>query len=388
VVQEQFVDQDVFGMWRQDDVVEIVVLFIRSGKLVGRRTFRVGDQEFPDAEVMGNFVQEYYATGTLIPDEVIVGVDLDDREVLAEWLSATRGRKIKIIHPVRGPRTRLVALADKNAAASAVSRRSRDQDRLAALDKLKQRLSLKRVPRRIECFDIAHIQGAATVASMVVFVDGVAERSLYRKFKVKSVTNDDFAAMYEVLTRRFRRGASSDEPGWQFPDLLVVDGGKGQLNQALTALTDLGIEITAEKGFDVIGLAKERDDSAGASQPDRVFLRNRKDPIKLRPNTTELYLLARIRDEAHRFANTFHRDTRKRATLRSALDDIPGIGIKRRKQLLRHFGSLKAIKAASVDDMARVAGMNRKAAEAVHLFFSQAEKPAVPAGTLESGQSG
>src|SRR5690606_15628731 len=243
--------------------------------------------------VMGNFVQEYYATGTLIPDEVIVGVAIDDRDIVAEWLSATRGRKVKIIHPMRGPRTRLVSLADKNAAASAASRRSLDQDRLAALDKLQQRLSLKRVPRRIECFDIAHIQGAATVASMVVFIDGVPERSLYRKFKVKSVTNDDFAAMYEVLSRRFRRALESygadidieldsraadsatgdaganeaDEAGdaapaapagagWEPPDLLVVDGGKGQLNQALAALRDLGIELRAGKGFDVIGLAK------------------------------------------------------------------------------------------------------------------------------------
>jgi excinuclease ABC subunit C len=325
-------------------------------------------------------------------------VELDDREVLIDWLSATRGRKVKIIHPMRGPKTRLVSLANKNAAASAASRRSLDADRLAALDKLQQRLSLKRVPRRIECFDIAHIQGAATVASMVVFIDGQADRSLYRKFKVKSVTNDDFAAMYEVLTRRFRRGLASasgnsgdqgnaqgsgdqgnaqgGDSGWSIPDLLVVDGGKGQLNQALTALADLGIEITAEKGFDVIGLAKERDDAAGASQPDRVFLRNRKDPIKLRPNTTELYLLARIRDEAHRFANTFHRDTRKRTTLRSALDDIAGIGSKRRRQLLRHFGSLKAIRAASVDDMTQVAGMSRKAAEAVYRYFRQAENPA------------
>ncbi|MEM9494016.1 MAG: helix-hairpin-helix domain-containing protein, partial [Myxococcota bacterium] len=312
-----------------------------------------------------------------VPDEVITAVEVDDAPLLGEWLSGVRGRKVKLIFPRRGTRTRLLDLANKNAAASAVARRNRDQDTSAVLTKLHERLSLKRMPRRIECYDIAHIQGSATVASMVVFIDGVAERSLYRKFKIKSVANDDFAAMYEVLTRRFKRSLSASqadsaadaEDPWRAPDLLVVDGGKGQLNQALTALADLGIAITAEKGFDVIGLAKERDDSSGTTQPDRVFLRNRKEPIRLRPNTTELFLLSRIRDEAHRFANTFHRQQRKRSTLRSTLDDIPGIGAKRRKLLLRHFGSLKAIKNASLDELAELPGMSRTAAQAVREHF-------------------
>jgi excinuclease ABC subunit C len=193
--------------------------------------------------------------------------------------------------------------------------------------------------------------------------------------------------MYEVLSRRFRRAlGAQDGDGkdttWVEPDLLVVDGGKGQLNQALAALGDLGIAISAEKGFDVIGLAKERDDTAGNVQPDRVFLRNRKDPIKLRPNTAELYLLSRIRDEAHRFANTFHQQQRKRSTLRSSLDDIPGIGAKRRRELLRHFGSLRAIRQASAEDLAAVSGMSRKAADAVRRFFDQQTAAAnPPAGT-------
>lgn len=405
VVQEQLVDQDVFGMWREDDVVEVVVLFIRAGKLVGRRAFRERDQEFTDAEVLESFVQQYYATGTLVPDEIIVGAELEGADVLAEWLSTESGRKVKIMLPRRGPRVQLLTLANKNAAASAASRRGRDDDAMAALVKLQERLGLKRVPRHIECFDIAHIQGSATVASRVVFVDGKPERSLYRTFKIKTVQNDDFAAMYEVLSRRFRRALSGSSGGegsgdgvgpgsgdvmsrghsgseamtgdagsaadasWKLPDLLVIDGGKGQLNQALTALADLGIEISADRGFDVIGLAKERDDTAGVTQPDRVFLRNAKDAIKLRPNTTELYVLSRIRDEAHRFANTFHRKQRKGATLRSVLDDIPGIGAKRRKVLLRHFGSLKAIKQASIEQLAEADGMSRKAAEAVHRFF-------------------
>jgi excinuclease ABC subunit C len=209
--------------------------------------------------------------------------------------------------------------------------------------------------------------------------------------------------MYEVLTRRFRRarprptgssppasasgpsqpplgGPGSDDP-WAAPDLLVVDGGKGQLSTALAALGDLGIELGRDDAMDVIGLAKEREDRAGTNHPDRVFLRHIKDPVQLRPNTTELFLLARIRDEAHRFANTFHRQARRRATLRSALDDIPGIGVKRRRELLRHFGSLRAIREADVDQLAQVSGMSRRAAEAVRRFFdgSSGESVAPPA---------
>jgi excinuclease ABC subunit C len=369
VVQDQFIDQDVFGLHRDADVVELVVLFIRAGKLVGRRRHRATDQEFPDAEVMAAFVQQYYASGTFVPDEVIVPMELPDSELLIEWLSAGRRRKVKIISPKRGMRTRLVTLASRNAAASAASRDSRDRDARAALEKLQKRLRLKHLPRRIECIDIAHIQGASTVASLVVFVDGVPENSLYRHFKIKSVTNDDFAAMYEVVTRRFRRalvGESSES--WEMPDLLVIDGGKGQLGSAVAALEDLGVSLGIDRQIDVIGLAKERETN-GDKRPDRVFLRNIKDPIALRPNTTELYLLARIRDEAHRFANTFHRKQRKRSTLRSALDDIPGVGSKRRKQLLTHFGSLKAIRGASVEELAGVDGINRKVAEAVHQYF-------------------
>jgi excinuclease ABC subunit C len=379
IVQDEFIDQDVFGLWREHDAVEVVVLFVRAGKLVGRRSFREREQEMPDAQVMTEVIQRYYDRGTVVPEEVVVPVDLEDAALLAEWLSELRGRKVRVIAPQRGQRTRLVALAARNAEASAQARLGKEQDTLAALGKLQSRLGLKRLPRRIECFDIAHIQGAATVASMVTFVDGEAARSLYRKFRVKSASNDDFASMYEVLTRRFRRAAEPhlrdgavDARAWAAPDLLVIDGGKGQLATAVAALRDLGMELDREDAIDVIGLAKEREDTAGQNHPDRVFLRHLKDPVQLRPNTTELFLLARIRDEAHRFANTFHRQSRRRATLRSALDDIPGIGAKRRRELLRHFGSLRAIREANVDQLTMVSGMSRRAAEAVRRFFDEA----------------
>jgi excinuclease ABC subunit C len=367
IVQDDFVDQDVWGLNREADTVEVVVLFVRAGKLVGRRAFHQKDQELPDAAVIAEYVQQYYATGTLIPDEVVVGVEIEDGAVLVDWLSAARGKKVKLVEPRRGIRARLVELADRNAAASAASRKNKLEDADAKLQKVADRLGLARLPRRIECFDIAHIQGTETVASMVTFVDGVPARGLYRKFKLRTVDNNDFAAMYEVLTRRFKR-TLGDDPAWARPDLLVIDGGKGQLGMAVTALVDLGVPLGGDTGVEVIGLAKERELEAG-SAPDRIYRRNVKDSIPLRANSPELYVLARIRDEAHRFANTFHRDRRAKASLRSELDDIPGIGTTRRQRLLKHFGSVRAIRQATLDDLAKAPGMNRKAAQQVLDYF-------------------
>jgi len=368
IVQDDFVDQDVWGIFREADCVEVVVLFIRAGKLVGRRAFQQKDQELPDPAVIGEYLQQYYATGTFIPDEVVVGVELEDGEVLAEWLGTARGKKVRIIEPRRGIRTKLVDLADRNAAASATSRRSKNTDAEELLAKVAKHLGLSRPPRRIECFDIAHISGTDTVAAMVTFVDGVAARGLYRKFKVRSVENNDFAAMYEVLTRRFRH-QNTEDPAWARPDLLVIDGGKGQLGMAVAALTDLGVKLGGD-GLEVIGLAKERELEAG-SAPDRIYRRNIKDSIPLRPNSPELYVLARIRDEAHRFANTFHQDRRSKASLRSELDTIPGIGTTRRQRLLKHFGSVRAIRQSTAEELAKAPGMNRKAADAVAQYFAE-----------------
>ena len=382
IVQDDFVDQDVWGLFREADAVEVVVLFVRAGKLVGRRAFAQKDQELPDAAVIGEHLQQYYATGTYIPDEVVVGVELEDSDVLTEWLGISRGKKVKILEPRRGVRAKLVELADKNAAASAVSRRGKDADAEALLAKVAKRLDLRRPPRRIECFDIAHIQGTETVASMVTFVDGVPARSLYRKFKVRTVENNDFAAMYEVLTRRFKRArferTDDDDPAWSPPDLLVIDGGKGQLGMAVAALTDLKVPLGGDHGLEVIGLAKERDLDAG-SAPDRIYRRNVKDSIPLRANSPELYVLARIRDEAHRFANTFHQDRRSKQTLKSELDSIPGIGATRRQRLLKHFGSVRAVRLASIEELAKAPGMNKKAAEQVRAYFSEREGNAMTA---------
>jgi excinuclease ABC subunit C len=370
IVQDDFIDQDVFGLYREGDAAELTVLFVRAGKLVGKRSVAHKDQELPDAEIIAAFVQQYYASGTFIPDEVLVPVPLDDAEVLAEWLGAGRGKKVRMVWPQRGTRTRLIELAEKNAQAAMTARRDRGDDLAVVLEKLRERLSLRRLPQRIECFDIAHVSGTDTVASMVTFVDGVAAKGLYRTFKIKTAGNDDFASMYEVLSRRFKRAKDGDDPAWAVPDLLVIDGGKGQLAMAVAALGDLGFPLDGDDAaLDVISLAKERELASG-DMPDRVFVRGVKQPIVLRANTAELFLLARLRDEAHRFANTFHRERRGKAALRSSLDDIVGIGRSRRQALLRHFGTVAAIAAATVDDLARAPGMNRPAAVAVAAHFS------------------
>ncbi len=216
---------------------------------------------------------------------------------------------------------------------------------------------------------------------MVTFVDGVPARGRYRTFKVRTSGNDDFASMYEVIGRRFKRAAEATDPDdpWAAPDLVVIDGGKGQLASAVAALTDLGLDLDSERRIDVIGLAKERD-LADRTAPDRVFRRGVKDAVALRPSSAELYVLARIRDEAHRVANSFHRARRGKRVLASALDDIPGIGPTRRKHLLRHFGSVRAIRAASVDELARAPGMTRVAAAAVaaHLAAQDVDEGSGP----------
>jgi len=416
VVSADLRDQDVLGMFRQGDAVEMVVLHVRHGKLLGRRNFSLAGQEFPTDEVLSSFISVYYDLGNAIPDEVLLPAEILDAKLKSEWLTERRGRKVEVMLPQRGDRRRLVELAEKNAASSFVSRRNKAEDAEAALAKLQSRLSLRRVPHRIECFDISHIQGTSTVASMVVFLDGEPAKEEYRTFKVKSATNDDFASMYEVLSRRFRR-ARAGETAWAEPDLLVIDGGKGQLSSALAALRDAQIDL-GMNGMDVVAIAKEREEAeveaevvttaadpatpgadpaipgptpaprtgkssrgirtstAKQKQPDRVFTARAKDPIRLRPNSAELFVLSRIRDEAHRFAVTFHKKLRRGTTLHSSLEDVPGVGPQRRRQLLRTFGSLKKVKEATIEELARAPGMTLAAAQAVARYLGN---PAVAA---------
>ena len=408
VVSGDFVDQDVFGFYREGISLEIAVMSIRGGKLGGNRTFSFTGQEFPDAELLSSFIGLYYDMGAAPPDEVLLPIEIEDAALKAEWLCERRvaagGRKkrVEVLVPQRGDRRKLVDLAQKNAAASFATRRNARADAEVSLAKLQKRLKLTRPPRVIECYDVSHLQGFATVASMVVFVDGRPDRTRYRTYKVRAPAaggeragnrvNDDFASMYEVLSRRFRRAREADgqtdgggRTSWALPDLIVVDGGKGQLGMALAAARDVGIDIRPGTGLPIVALAKPRDLTAeDASQPveddgetststvpDRVFLPNAKDAIPIRPSSAEMFVLQALRDEAHRFAVSFHRSQRRRRTLRSALAAIPGIGPVRQRLLLRHFGSAKRVRDAAADELAAVPGMTRAAADAIVGHFAR-----------------
>jgi len=534
IVDNSSLDQDVIGMYREGGQVEFVVMHVRQGKLLGNRSFSARGMELPDAEVLGSFLLAYYDDAPLIPDELILPSPLveDDEEPLKAWLRETSGRKVAVVVPERGDRKKLLTLAQKNAASCFATRRNRQEDSDQALLSLKQRLGLSKLPRTIECYDISHIQGSDTVASMVVFVDGAAARKRYRSFRIRGGSeglaqgnrqNDDFASMAEVLGRRLRRGLAvatgkgpEQEDGdeaeaevsdaWALPDMIVIDGGKGQLGRVLAIMRDLGITVGAG-GVDVVSLAKERKveigrgksaleqlrehrakmranprkgvlraEDAGADpsaaqryvaaaraemaangmgagsgqlaelvvgaleissdgpepvadasqpgpgeldaegrpvavasqsgsgeldadsptvpgdepvarpgetyqdyvlnteesedgdaevRPERVFVPGAKEAIRLRPGTSELFLMTQIRDEAHRFAITHHRKRRGKRALHSALDDIPGVGPALKKTLLQAFGSVAGIVAADDAALTAVKGVGPALAKRV-----------------------
>jgi excinuclease ABC subunit C len=358
------IDQDVFGFHREADRLVIYVLYVRQGRLNGGQAFPFTGQEFPDEELLASFVNLYYGQDNVLPDEVLLPLRPEGGvEPLAELLTEKRGRRVRVLIPQRGEKLRLVEMSAANARQAMVDqRRSRDELE-GVLDRLRDRLHLSRLPRRIECFDISHFQGSSIVASQVAMTDGDLDRARYRRFRIKSVqVQDDFASMYEVVGRRLRRGLADRE----LPDLLVIDGGKGQVASARAAMKDVGVQL------DVVGLAKSRelevDDQAGATarSPERVFLPERKDPIVLPQNSPELFLLVRIRDEAHRFAITYQQKLMRRRNFRSVLEDIPGVGEGRKKTLLRAFGSLKRIRGASIEELAAEAGLGTTLAERIH----------------------
>lgn len=355
-------DQDVFGFFREADSVEIQRLTIRGGKLLGGKSDLFTGQLSPDADILESYVNQYYAEDSEIPEEVLLPFALEGREGLADLLSERRGRRVSVLVPERGEKRALVAMANKNAELSFQARKDRERSQQATLEQLQERLHLRNFPRRIECFDMSNIQGTNPVGAMVAFTDGEPDKARYRKFQVKTVEGpDDFASMYEVLSRRYTRALEEDD----LPDLIMVDGGKGQLNIAQAVLWELGIETP-----DLISIAKSRlKPVQGAAEKhrtdERFFIPGRKNPVILPANSPTLFLLQRVRDEAHRFAITYHKSRRAKAAVHSALDDIPGIGPKRRRALLRHFGSVKAIAAASPETIQEVGMVSRKLAELI-----------------------
>ncbi len=360
------IDQDIFGQYREADRITIYLLHVRGGRISGGQAQHFSS-EFPDEELLFSFVNQYYADQNFVPSEVVVPSAMNEAAALEELLTESKGERVRVTVPQRGEKVELVKLASRNAE-RAFSERKRSREEVdQVLEKLKERLHLTRVPHRMECFDISHTQGTSIVASQVASFDTEPDKARYRRFKIKTVTqNDDFASMHEVLTRRLKRGKAESD----LPDLIVIDGGKGQLASAQAAMRDVGIDWV-----DLVSLAKSRDldvidrDEESKRSPERVFLVGRKDPIVLPQNSPELFALTRLRDEAHRFAITYQRKLSRKRGLSSHLDQIPGVGATRRTALLRHFGSLKHIREASIDELSQVGGLGPSVAERVHAFL-------------------
>ncbi|HSA86982.1 MAG TPA: excinuclease ABC subunit UvrC [Nitrospira sp.] len=344
ITQTSATDQDVIGLARQGAAVDLQILFVRGGLLIGRKDFFwPHSADVADEELVHSAIEQFYNKDGQPPREVLVPTDLEDAALIQQWLSEKRGESVRVRSPERGAKHQLVLLAEENASAAVADHlRDEELDRQAG-EELKRLLRLDHAPRRIEGFDISNTMGNQSVASMVVWEDGQMKKADYRRFTIRTVMGaNDFASMKEVVTRRYGR-----EEHLTQPDLVLIDGGIGQLAAALEGLKEVG-----RQGLPILGLAKARGD-----KEERIFLAGRKNPIVLKPKSPSTHLLQRIRDEAHRFAITFHRKLRGKSLVSSSLDQVIGIGEIRRNRLLKKFGSLD--KLASADDEAlRQAGLS------------------------------
>ncbi len=436
VVTVDDIDRDVLGFYREGELVEIALLYVRSGKLADVTTYSIKQAEIPDEEIVAAFLAQHYggslalplakeadegaydAPVVLVPDEIILPREPEGVDGISEWLSDRAGHKVVLLFPKRGHRVDLLAMANDNARHSFAEKQRRADDVQDRLRDLQERLRLAVLPRRIECCDISHLGGGDTVGAVVAMFDGELDKKRYRTFNVRGDAvrdqagqiNDDYGAMYEVLARRFRRAivapqdsgaeasvdsaapGSEDRPGkergegregeWELPDLFVVDGGRGQLAVAMAAAHDLGLHDLA-----IVALAKEREgpaiEATGSSASgagtgetvqkekllDRVYLPGQKNPIPLRSSTTSLFLLARLRDEAHRFSNRARMRIGKKRRFASPLDDVKGLGGKAKKALLTHVGNLAAIRAADDATLLAVPGITARHVRALRAAF-------------------
>jgi excinuclease ABC subunit C len=398
-------DQDVLGVYREGDLAELCVMVVRHGRMVDTATFSMKGVELPDDEVVSTFLREHYGEGgsgeAHVPDEIIVPVLPEGVDGVSEWLMERRAEvvesrrtKVEVLAPARGPRRALLEMASDNAKHAFEEKRRAADDIDQRLARVQERLRLPTLPRRIECVDISHLGGADTVGAVVALLDGQPDKKRYRTYIVRGAgAGDDYQAMFEVLSRRFRRGklakqkaeaaAEATEPvapaegetDWQLPDLFVVDGGRGQLGVALAAAHDLGLH-----DLSIVGLAKEKENVAGDKLVDRVYLPGQKNPIPLRPNSPELFLLARARDEAHRFSNRGRTKVGKRRRFESELDSIAGIGPKTRTALLKTLGSVAALREASDAAILAVPGVTQRQLLALRDAFARAEQATTAVG--------
>ena len=356
-------DRDVIAMARGLNQCCVQIFFIRGGKIIGRENYFLrGTDGTSRSEVIASFMKQFYLNCQFIPRNILVETELEEQDVLEQWLSDKRESRVYIKVPKRGQAKELIDLVGRNALDALTKQEQEEtyhhQKATNVLDTLQKLLQLPNVPRRMECFDISNTQGSENVGSMVVFVDGKAKKDQYRRFKIKTVDGaDDYASMREVLTRRFRHGLEqNDDKFSQFPDLIMMDGGRGQVNIALEVLAELGLDIP------VCGMVKDdRHRTRG------LYYNNTEVPME---TDSEVFLLiTRMQDEAHRFAITYHRSLRGKRSLASVLDDIPGVGEKRKKNLLKHFGSFAKVKEASVEELMQVEGIHAAVAEEIYNYL-------------------
>src|SRR5712692_1267360 len=354
VAQGELVDQDVVGLARDGAAADIQMLFVRGGLLVGRKDFHWGQvEDQPDEELARSVIEQFYNKEVIPPKQVLLPIALPEADLISQWLSEKKGEKVQVLAPERGTKHHLVQLAEENAAAALKDHLRDEATERAAVEELQKLLHLKKAPARIEGFDISNIQGNQGVASMVVWEAGGPKKSDYRKFRLRTVEGaNDFASMKEVVLRHYSGVKEEQRP---LPDLILIDGGIGQLGAAMDALRELGLSR-----IDIIALAK-----AKGEKEERVFLPGRKNPIILKPTSPATHVLQLIRDESHRFAITYHRKLRSRVLLSSKLDDIAGVGPAKRRDLLRYFGSLEALAAASEADLQRVGGVGPRTAKEI-----------------------
>src|SRR3989344_8373814 len=354
VVSQKKIDRDIFAHIASDDVLLVQALFIRDGRLAGARDFFFINQEFPVDEALSSFLTQYYSGERFIPDEIVISLPLEDVEIIEGLLSEKKGRRVRLYFPARGERFKLLKMAEANAQEAIRRRAEAAEGKQTLLEGLQKRLRLRKIPKIIEAFDISNISGKLAVGAMVTFEDAKPNKGRYRLYKIRTLEEpDDYGMMSEVLFRRYKK--ADKELG--LPDLILMDGGKGQLNIALTVMKELGIN-----DIDIAAIAKEKGQGAGdegqKEQGEKVYRPNVKDPIILKEGSGADLFIREIRDEVHRFAIRYHK--KLRGKIKSALEEVSGIGKKRRDMLLKHFGSLERIKQASVEDIARVSGITIK----------------------------
>jgi excinuclease ABC subunit C len=356
-VTNDFKDRDVIGIARSDENSIVTLLFIRSGFLIGTRNFKFSETMSTKSEMIGTFIRQYYDTTRFVPKEILVPAPLEDIFLIEEMLCKIKGQKVKVLSPKRGEKVRLVKMACQNAKNSLREFMTEVSKDTQLLIRLQQRLKMDRLPFRIECFDNSSISGKDAVSCMVVFEKGKPNKSLYRKYRLEtSMAKDDYACMAEVLNRRYGK---KDKISESYPDILMVDGGKGQLNIAVSILTSLKLE----KKIQLISIAKRIEEKA--EMQDKIYKPGQANPVNLGREGDLILFLERIRDEAHRFAISFHRKRRSRRLMHSSLDSIQGVGKKRKLILFKHFKSVKKIRAATLEELSALPGISHKIAKKI-----------------------